>query len=497
MSVLSIAAQRARHAFKSNFVLLFNSGAQVLTAFLTAIFGLAFWWVAARHFPTHSVGLASAAISMMNLIGMISEFGLGTLLIGQSLHYGIRAPGLISAALLAAPVSAMLAASGFLILARRTGLSLGSFLGRDYATLFIAGCAITCFSQVIDSALVGLLRSAVAMYRNVAFATLKLAFLLAAACIRQGDEQETIIFFTWVLGILGSIAFLGLVLRLQGRRIWFSPNFRMLQTLTTTVLSHHLLNLITQGPTLLLPFLVTIVFTADVNAAFYAAWMILNVALLVPYALTNTLFTIGSVEPETIAVRFRFSLLLCTTTSIATTASCFLLSGPILSCFGPSYVASGRPILQILAWAAPAATIKYHFIALQRLNGHMAFASLILGVGGVIELASAILWRAVGGLDGFTSGWVAAVYLEAAFVTPAILKVVAPKRPLFDTAPSQVKLGGQEKETPIQSCPKYPWMRQFVVHSSSTPVQSSQSKGLCDSDRKISDGGHDISTTAR
>jgi O-antigen/teichoic acid export membrane protein len=431
MKVPTTTAQRLRHVIKSNLALLLNSSAQALTAFLNAVFGFIFWWVAARYFPAHSVGLASAAISMMNLITLVGELGLGTLLIGHSLGHGTRAPGLISAALFAASVSGLLAGAGFLGLSWMSALKLGSFFELDYSGLFITGCTVTCFSQVLDSAFVGLLRSAVPMYRNVTFAALKLVFLFAAALATPGDERETIIFLTWVLGQLASILLFAFVLRYRDRSVWRRPEFRLLRPLMKTVLSHHLLNLFTQGPTLLLPFIVTVVFTAQVNAAFYASWMILSAALLVPSALTTTLFTIGSVEPETIADRLKFSLLVCATASIAASAGCLLLAGPVLGQFGPSYAAVGGPVLQILGLAAPAITIKYHYIAVQRLRGRMAFASLLLGAGGIVELAFAMMGSQIGQINGFTSGWVAAAYVEAVFIVPTILRAIHVEVPRF------------------------------------------------------------------
>jgi O-antigen/teichoic acid export membrane protein len=234
-----------------------------------------------------------------------------------------------------------------------------------------------------------------------------------------------------VLGQLASILLFAFVLRHQGRSVWCRPEFRLLRPLLKTVLSHPLLNLITQGPALLLPFIVTVVFTAQVNAAFYTSWMILSVALLVPSALTTTLFTIGSVEPDTIAVRLRFSLFVSSMASIAACVGCLLLAGPVLSQFGPSYAAVGGPVLQILGLAAPAITIKYHYIAIQRLRGRMAFASLLLGAGGIVEVAFAIIGSQIGGINGFTSGWVAAAYLEAVFIIPTILRAIHAEVPRF------------------------------------------------------------------
>jgi hypothetical protein len=45
----------------------------------------------------------------------------------------------------------------------------------------------------------------------------------------------------------------------------------------------------------------------------------------------------------------------------------------------------------------------------------MAFASLLLPAGAILELAFAIAGSRIGEINGFTSGWVAAAYLEAVF----------------------------------------------------------------------------------
>jgi O-antigen/teichoic acid export membrane protein len=422
MGIFATTVHRARHVFEMHSVLLANSSALTVGAIATAALGFAFWWLAARYFSPHSVGLASAAISIMNLIGLVSESGLGTLLIGESLRRGKNARGLISAALMAAFVSSTLLGIVCLALASKSPFKLGRFLEfPDSGAFFIAGCAITGFTLVLDSALVGLLRSSLQMYRSVAFSALKLALLFAAALAAHVGGQEVWIFLAWVLGMLLSIVFLVLFLFYGGYPAWAAPDFSILKALAPSVLGHHLLNLATQGPGLILPFLVTVVLAADVNAAFYIAWMVLNVVLLIPASLTTTLFTIGSIEPSTIASRLRFSLWLCALTSFFAGAGAFFLSGLILLCFGPSYASLGGPVLQILGVVVFPVTLKYHYIAIQRLRGHMTVASLLLGAGGILELALAIFGGRLGGLAGFTCGWVAAVYLEALLLIPALI----------------------------------------------------------------------------
>lgn len=423
MTVFVNAARRMLRESYRQWHLLANSGALAIGAAATAVLGFMFWWFAAHHFPAHSVGLAAAAISIMNLIGLVGEFGLGTLLMGESLRRGKEAAGLISAALFAALGSSTLFGVACLVFVNLSPLKFGSFLdSADHSLLFIGGCAITGFALALDCALIAVLQSALQMYRNVAFSILKLALLPALVFIVPDTPQVVTIFLAWVLGKLLSILLLVSFLAYGGHSVWRAPNFAALGRHAPNVLGHHLLNLVTQGPGLLLPFLVTVVFAADVNAAFYAAWMIFGVILLVPASLTTMLFTMGSVEPAAIAARMRFSLWLCALVSLVAGLVFIFLSGWILLWFGESYATIGEPILQSLGLGVFAVVLKYHYIAVQRLNGRMVRAAVLIGAGGVAELTFAVYGSHLGGLSGFTWGWLCAVYLEAAFVMPSVLR---------------------------------------------------------------------------
>jgi len=445
MRIVTVAGRRVRHAVKMQSVLLANSIALTFGALATAVLGFLFWWFAARSFSPHAVGLASAAISIMNLIALVGECGLGTLLIGEALRTK-DAPGLVSAALVSAFVSSSLFGAACIALIIYSPFELGNFFeDRNNISLFIAGCAISGFTIVLDSAFAGLLRSSVAMCRNIAFSVLKLVLLVLVAALAFGSGQEIIIFLAWVLGKLLSVLLLVVVLIGRGQPVLRLPSFGVLRSLAPHVLAHHLLNLATQGPGLILPFIVTVMLSADVNAAFFAAWMILSVVLLIPASLTTTLFTIGSVEPSTIAARMRFSLGFCALTSVCAGISLLLLSDVVLGIFGASYASVGGPVLQILGASVFAVTVKYHYIAIQRLKGRMARASVLLGIGGMVELILAIAGGRLEGINGFASGWVAAMYLEAIFMLPALVR--AARRVDDDLKPGIAAQWGASEQT--------------------------------------------------
>jgi hypothetical protein len=78
--------------------------------------------------------------------------------------------------------------------------------------------------------------------------------------------QALVIFATWILGQVGSIVLLVVLVKQRGQSIWHVPDFGLLRPLASAVMGHHILNLVTQAPGLILPFLVAIVLSPTVNA---------------------------------------------------------------------------------------------------------------------------------------------------------------------------------------------------------------------------------------
>ncbi|HLH94370.1 MAG TPA: hypothetical protein VKW08_04565 [Xanthobacteraceae bacterium] len=416
-------ARHVRRTVDANAALLRNSLALAIGSGATAVIGFLFWWVAARHFSTQAVGLASAAISMMSLLGLFGDFGLGTLLIGETGRKSQDTTGFISAAILAAAASSILSSICYLAAAQMWPLTLGSFLPtRTDSLLFLAGCGITGFTLVLDSAFVGLLQSSLQMWRGIAASAMKLLFLLAIGTITGGMGSQSPIIFSLLAGQVISVFLIAGIFGLGGRGLFVAPKFRLLRPHVFDVVGHHLLNLAAQSPSLIIPFLVTTLISPEANAAFYAAWMVLNVILLGPASLTTLLFALGAVEPTLIGQRLRLSLLLSALISIAAWLGLTICSGIVLGFFGPVYAEHGAPVLRILSLAIFAVSVKYHFIAIQRINYRMGTASLLLGAGALLELGLAAGGAGLDGMLGFTRGWVLAVYVEALVMTPVLLR---------------------------------------------------------------------------
>src|SRR5256885_7313000 len=166
---------------KANSVILVNAGSLVGTTAVTSALGFVYWWLAARQFSPEAVGLASATISAMTLLGTFGILGLNTLLLGELSHQKGQEAALVSAALIL--VGGVGACLGIVYAVVAPYLStdfqvLGASIGN--IALFAVGVSLTSITLVLDQALIGLLRGSLQLWRNALFAGVKLAALFVA-----------------------------------------------------------------------------------------------------------------------------------------------------------------------------------------------------------------------------------------------------------------------------------------------------------------------------
>src|SRR3954454_16510959 len=108
---------RLRELAARHRALLANAGSMVGSTAATSLLGVAFWFVAAQHFSQAAVGVAGAAVSAMLLIGFVSSFGLGTLLMGELPRREGAQRSLLNAAVLAAAAAGLVLGLGFALMA--------------------------------------------------------------------------------------------------------------------------------------------------------------------------------------------------------------------------------------------------------------------------------------------------------------------------------------------------------------------------------------------
>jgi O-antigen/teichoic acid export membrane protein len=411
---------------KANSVILVNAGSLVGTTAVTSVIGFAYWWLAARRFSPEAVGLASAMISTMMLLGTICIFGLGTLLIGELPRQPGKEVSLISAALIVVGGAGACLGVLFALIA--------PYISSDFQALrtsiqdivlFAVGVSLTAISLVLDEALIGLLRGELQLWRNTLYAVAKLAALFVAS-LWLSHKVGLTIYATWVVGNVLSLApLVGFVVLKGGRpRRIYQPQWGLLRKLGPTALKHHALNLTCLAPVQILPVLVTMLLSAKMNAWFYVSWMIASFVFVIPSALTTVLYATSSAQPSTLAYKIRLTLSLGVLASLL--ANCVLLLGSkqVLGLFGQDYAEEAVWSLRILTLAAFPIIIRHHYVAVCRIQDRLSQAILFMAAGGIFELSGAALGARLGALSGFSIGWITVVYIESVFMSSVVYKGV-------------------------------------------------------------------------
>lgn len=423
------ALQLLSRWIKTNRVMLTNAASLIGTTGVTSVLGFAYWWLAARRFLPESVGIASASVSIMALLGTFCVLGLGTLLITELPRQPGREGSLISTALILVGVVGGVVGVLFALIAPYASVQfLPLRASMMDVIIFGIGVSQTAITIVLDQALIGLLRGSIQLWRNILFSVGKF-ILLFAVSLWMSHATGMSIYATWAIG--GAFSLFALVLFLPFKKSWrsrnYTPQWGLLKKLGLSALQHHLLNLALQAPSLLMPVMVTALLSAKMNAWFYVSWMIVNVVFLVPSALTTVLHAMNSAQAATLAQKARSTMGLAFLVAIGANIVLLLGTKQVLGLFGAGYAANATWSMRFLVLAAFPLIIKVHYIAICRIQDRVTQAMLSMIPGGVFELIAAAIGAYVGGLSGLSLGWTLAIFCESLFMIHTVFKALTSK----------------------------------------------------------------------
>jgi len=390
------------------------------TTVVTTVLGLAFWWVAARMLPLSQVGYGSAAVSALTLVGTFGMAGMNTVLIGHLAHRPAHANGLLTAAMYACGLLSGLLASGFwlvtAVLLPRAAPYLHS--GTEAVT-FIAGAALTGATLVLDQALLGTIGGRLQLWRNAAFAVAKLV-ALAGLAVAWHDQFGTSILVAWVAGTALSLVPVGVLLRRRGMRLTARPEWRVLRGLGRASLSNTWLNNMLQAPVLVMPMLVTGTLSAADGGAFYVAWTVVVVAVLLPFHFTTALYAASAADPRGLAAKLRFSLRISMLAGLAGVPLVIACAHLLLQLFGAGYAARAAVPLELLIMGYFGSVLKNHYIALCRISGRITQAGIYATVSTAVRLGAAVAGALTGGLVGLSIALLLVMTAEGVAVIPPV-----------------------------------------------------------------------------
>ena len=422
-----VALRQAQQALtslhKTNRAMFFNAGSLVATFVVKSGLGYAYWWLAARQFAAADVGVASAAISSMTLLGTLCMLGLGALLIRELPRHAEHGGALISAALWLVGIFGACIGCIFAFVVPSFSPDLQPLRANILTVmLFAAGVGFATINLVFDQVLVGLLRGEMQLWRNMLFAGAKLT-ALAIAGFWLLQHNAVVIYLTWVLGDIFSLGALAVWKKKWTYHI-LRPHWNLLRKLGGGALQHHILNLLHMGPNMALPLLVTVLISATVNAHFYIAFLVADVVYVVPQSLVTALYAVSSAQPQLLARKARLTVGLALLVCIAGNIVIFLGGRIVLGLFGPDYAAQGMWSMCFLALSAFPFFIKELYLAVSRIYDRMKDALVPMAASAVFEVIAAVIGARLGGISGLSLGWLIAVSIEAALMAIFVYRVL-------------------------------------------------------------------------
>ena len=379
----------------------------MLNSAILAITGFFFWVLAARLYPVEGVGFASAAISAMGLLALLSTLGLDFGLIRFLPNAGEKAGAIINSCLtisgLASVILALIFLAGLniwspaLLPIREQHIFVAAFV------LFTGASALKSFTHVT---FIANRRANFALAQGVLFGLLRFIPLVVLAA----SFHTFGIFASW--GIAWAIALgVGIFLFLPKIQAGYRPlptiNRHAVNDMMRFSLANYAANAVWIIPSFVLPLMVINLLGAEPNAYFYMAWTISSVLFIIPMAISNSLFAEGSHSKERLGGDIKRSLKFTLVLIIPAIIIIFLLGDRILLLFGKAYSESGTRLLWLIAISALPVSLNYIYFSAKRVQMKMKGVIALSAFTTVTTLALSYILLPRMGIIGAGIAWIA------------------------------------------------------------------------------------------
>jgi O-antigen/teichoic acid export membrane protein len=396
---------------------------------VTSVLGVAFWWLAAHRASLGAVGNGSAAVSAMTLVGTFGMAGLNTTLIPHLARRSRDGDGLLAAGLCAAALVSGVLAAGLWLATLLAGRGFAPYLhSGPEALVFIGGSALTGASLVLDEALLGLVGGTPQLWRNCAFAVTKLA-ALAGFTVLWHDQLGTSILTAWAVGTALSLAVAAALLQLRGVRLLSRPQWAMLREIGRTSVRNTWLNNALQAPSLVGPMLVTGLLGAEQGGAFYVAYTVVGIAIMLSFHFSLALYAANTADPDGLAAKLRFTLRVCLLGGVVGVPLVIAAAHPLLRVFGPQYAARATLPLVVMIAGYFGSVLKNNYVALLRIADKITKAAVYSTVTCVIRLGAMAAGGLAGGLAGVSVALLVSMCAEGLYTVPALRAALRAERP--------------------------------------------------------------------
>lgn len=380
-----------------------NSFFIMLTSISSSGFGLIFWMLAAKLYTTESVGIATALISSITLLVLLSRFGLD-----QSLIRFFPERDKSSVFSTSVAITTFFAVLFGIIFITGIEIWLPQFdIVWEYAFLYLILLAANSIASLIGVSFVALRKAEYYFFQNLLFCS-RVFFLFPLV-------------FLGALGILSSIGVSFILFFIFSSFFLFKFGINLshvdrefLKDSLHFSAGNYIAGLLMTAPNQILPIMVLNFLGAEETARYYIAYAIASILFMIPGAFSISLFVEGSygeaLKKNTLKSLFAIVFLL-----IPAVILLYLFGGILLGIIGKSYV-EGFDLLRILALSSFFGAICQLYFSIKKVQkdvkGLIFLSSLIF----VLLIGLSYIFILEFGIVGVGYAWIVGYGLSSLIV---------------------------------------------------------------------------------
>jgi O-antigen/teichoic acid export membrane protein len=379
-----------------------NSLFLILASAIGAPLGFVFWIVVAKQYSSSEVGLASAVVSAMGLLAVLSSLGFEIGVI-RFLPQAADKRVMINNCLTITGTCSVLLSVVFIV-----GLQLWSPALDVLQNNMLLGFCVVVFTVV--TALLSVQRNVFIALRSARFVFLQdmiwqlLKIILAVSLAFLAVSG---IIFSWGIAICLALVIGNLCL------VKHQPHYYPVPTISKGIvndmlhfsLGNYLGNILSGAPTYVLPLMVVNILGAEPNAYFYMAYAIAAVLFMIPVAISQSLFAEGSHSPEKLridAIRAaKFTAIILTPLMIII----LLVGDKLLLIFGQEYSQNASDVLRILSLSSIPLAFNALYVATKRVRSEIKPIIYTFLAITILTLGMSYSLMMLFGLTGVALGW--------------------------------------------------------------------------------------------
>jgi O-antigen/teichoic acid export membrane protein len=180
-------------------------------------------------------------------------------------------------------------------------------------------------------------------------------------------------------------------------------------------LGNHFSLLLWNAPPLVYPLVIVTVLGAEANAHFYINWMIANMLLIVPTAVSTSAFAQAANRAK-VNERAFWRTMRLTLAALHPPALALIVSrGLLLRVFGPEYATAGRSLFTLLVISVFPYTVNTFVIVDYRIRRHVRGVMWVSAFIALLSLALVSVFGTLYALPGIGMGWMGGQTLGSVF----------------------------------------------------------------------------------